>query len=199
MRVSSILSALTAAVLGLTPDYNSDGWTCYNDYFFLMEASCPSYTETARFDIDTSINGYITLVRTMCRAFSDCAGFTVFPEYECMTYWNHNWMDGRQSPTPYDAITCFDTNSTDPDITTSCTNSQGQPWTVSPTLSPTTMFPTASPVQPSGELSQLTLISVIICCVLVGIVAIFICIKICRSRWIQEHFGKNSSKEGIFI
>lgn len=198
MRVSSIFSALAAAVLGLTPDYNSDGWTCYNDYSFELVASCPSYTETAQFDIDTSITGYITLVRTMCRAVSDCAGFTVFPDYENMMYWNHNWMDARLAATNYYAITCFDTNSTDPDITTNCMNSQGQPWTVSPTLSPTTMFPTASPVQPSGELSQLTLISVIICCVLVGIAAIYIWIKICRSRWLREHFGKNSS-EGIFI
>jgi len=199
MRVSSILSALAGTVLGLTPDYNSDGWTCYNDYVFEMVATCPSYSETALFDIDTSITGYITLLRTMCRTFSDCAGFTVFPDYENMQFWNHNWMDARLAVGNSYAITCFDTNSTDPEITTNCMNSQGQRWTISPTTSPTTMFPTASPVQSSGELSQLTLISVIICCVLVGIVAIFICIKLCRSRWIREHFGKISNKEGIFI
>jgi len=198
MRMSSILPVLAAAVVGLTPDYNSDEWMCYNDYVFEMEASCPNYSETAPFNIDTSITGYITLVRTMCRAVSDCAGFTVFPGNKSMVQWNHNWMEARQASARNDAITCFDTNVTDPDITTSCVNSQGLPWTVSPTLSPNTLIPTASPVQSSDGLSQ-KMISVIILCVLVGIVLIYCGYKICHVWGIREHFRKGSSKEGIFI
>jgi len=199
MRSSSPLAMIALTVSGLAPTYDSDGWLCYNDYVFELEANCASYAETA-FDIDTDISGYMTIVMSMCGASPVCSGFSVYPDDKSMVKWNHNWLDARKDVEIKDAITCFDTNFVDPDVSESCTNSHGQPWTVFPTLSPTTLIPTPPPVESSSgsRLSQTALICVIITCVLVGIIVLYCVIRICCNWRLRANFG-DPSKYNIFV
>jgi len=173
MQLLSLLSVLALTVSRITPDYDLDGWECYYGYGFKMVANCKGYMETEPYDIDTKIKDYITIIRAVCGGSPDCSGFTVYPHDEMMFQWNHNWVDARNASVD-DAITCFDTSSLDPDITKSCNNSQGEPWTVSPTKSPTfpTQQPTKSPHASKG-LSEPEFVGVIVSCVLFGIILLF--------------------------
>jgi hypothetical protein len=197
---TSYLVAFVITVTGLTPDYDSDGWLCYNDYTFEMVAECPSYLDTA-FSIDTKISGYMDIVISMCGASSDCAGFTVYPNTESIVTWNHNWIDARKATAQTSVITCFDADFAESDVSKSCTNSQGNPWTASPTLSPTTFIPTASPVQSSAGsgLSQTAIISIIVCSVLVGLIIIYFGLRLCCNWRLRKNFIKDPSKYNIFI
>jgi len=200
MRSSSLHAIFALSVSGLTPSYDSDGWLCYNDYVFEMEANCTGYGETA-FDIDTDISGYMTIVMTMCGASSICSGFTIYPNNKTMVKWNHNWLDARKDLENNDAITCFDTNFPDPDVSESCKNSHGLPWTMSPTLSPSTLIPTASPVASSSGsgLSKTALISVILCCVFFGIIVIYLALRICCKWRFRNSVGSDSTLYKIFV